>query len=112
MKKVNDKTSIFVNIDSQIKKTSVIPYIKSTDLKKENDCEECGTFCGCSMDCYPCLLANKKSRNELDGVISKNSADDVYKYIYMLQRKATKHNDSVSKRLSDIIESAMYLKTL
>ncbi len=111
MKKYNKK-DVFVLIDSQVKKTSVVPFIKGNGLKKENNCEECGIYCGNSMDCYPCLLANKQSRNELDGVISNNSTADVYKYIDMLQAKAVKHNDNVSKRLSDIMESAMYLKTL
>ncbi|MCR5506655.1 MAG: hypothetical protein K6F04_02280 [bacterium] len=111
MKKCNNET-VFVKIHSQVKKTSVIPFIKDTEFKKEHNCQECESFCGNSIDCYPCLLANKTSRNELDNVIAKNSTADVYKYIDTLQKHALKHGDLVSKRLSDIIESAMYLNLL
>ncbi|MBR1545011.1 MAG: hypothetical protein IJ638_03665 [Alphaproteobacteria bacterium] len=111
MKKINNK-NVFVKIHSQVKETSVIPFITNNGLKKENDCQECASFCGNSIDCYSCLLANKKSRNELDNVISKNTPADVYKYIDFLQKNASKHGDMVSKRLSDIVESAMYLNLL
>ena len=106
------KNSVFVKINNQIGETSVLSYIKNEGLKKENNCAECGIYCGNSVDCYPCLLANAKSRNELDSVIAKNNSADIYKYIYLLQQHALKHNDLVSKRLSDIVESAMYLKLL
>jgi len=107
-----DRNRVFVKINTQIKETSVLTYIKNKGMEKENNCAECGIYCGNSVDCYPCLLANAKSRNELDSVIAKNKSDDIYKYIYLLQQHASKHNDLVSKRLSDIVESAMYLKLL
>ena len=109
--KVNKKV-IFTNINSQVMNTSVIPFLKSVDFKKENNCEQCNIFCGTSIDCYSCLLANAKSRNEIDTIISHNKTSDIYEYLDLLQKQALKHNDILSKRLSDIIESAMYLKLL
>ena len=110
MRKNDNK--IFVKIDNQVQNTSILSYIKNTEFKKENNCAECGIYCGNTVDCYQCLLANIKSRNELDSIISHNNPADMYKYIYVLQKKALKYNDLMSKRLSDIVESAMYLKLL
>ncbi len=109
---MNKKKAIFTAIDSQIKNTLIVPYLRYTNLKKENNCEECSTFCGISYDCYSCLLTNADRRNELDTIISNNSVSDIYKYNDMLKKYALKHNDAISKRVSDIIESAMYLKLL
>ena len=103
---------IFNNINSQVSKTSVVSYIKDNSFKKENNCEECNIYCGNSVDCYPCLLADAKPRQELDTIISKNKTEHIYKYLEVLQTNAMLHDDLVSKRLADIVESAMFLKLL
>ena len=101
---MNKNMKIFKTIDSQVKNTSVVSYIKNTSFKKEHNCEECVP--GSNPDCYFCLLTDGRSRSELDNVISKNSSKNIYNNIL------SKNKDEVSKRISDIVESAMYLKLL
>lgn len=111
MNKVNKKV-IFEKINSEMHKTSVFSFLDANGLKKENDCAECDGYCGSTIDCYACLLPNAKLRKEVDMVVDSVSVSDLYKYQEALDKKAETLKNKKYKRISDIIESAVYLKSL
>lgn len=111
MNKVNKKV-IFEKINSEMHKTSVFSFLDANGLKKENDCAECDGYCGSTIDCYACLLPDAKLRKKVDNVIDNVSVKDLYKYQEALDRKAEVLKNKKYKRVSEIIESAVYLKSL
>ncbi len=111
MNKVNKKV-IFEKINSEMHKTLVFSFLDANGLKKENNCAECDGYCGSTIDCYACLLPDAKLRKKVDNVIDNVSAKDLYKYQETLDKKAEDLKNKKYKRVSEIIESAVYLKSL
>jgi len=102
-----DKKETFKDV-----KNSVLSYIKMNGLDKKYNCKECKINCGTLIECYSCLLQSEELRNKLDTAISKKKAGSVYRYINNLEKNSLKYSDKNIKRLSEIIESVMFLKTL
>ncbi len=111
MNKVNKKV-IFEKINSEMHKTLVFSFLDANGLKKENNCAECDGYCGSTIDCYACLLPDAKLRKKVDNVIDNVSVKDLYKYQETLDKKAEALKNKKYKRVSEIIESAVYLKSL
>ena len=108
MKYLNEK-KVYRNIRAKIEETSVLHYIKNSAKK---NCDNCDAICGASVECYSCLLTDENLRRKLETVVSKEKTANVYIYLDQLQYNAERYKNVKLKRLGDILEALMFLKTL